>query len=97
MDTAAHRTLLWLQMEQQLQFQQAPAPIGGSKEGGNDGAASVSESSADSLRQRLLRRQIRTVKKLDPKTSLPASARSSITFKRLYIWAEQAWRKIRHF
>lgn len=71
-DTLAHRTYLWLQAEQGLQMQQAASPTC------NDGNAGLPErvgpeanstNSADSLRQRLVRRNIRTVRKIDPKTS----------------------------
>ncbi|KAL8424418.1 hypothetical protein Efla_001020 [Eimeria flavescens] len=71
--TEAHRTFLWLQAEQELQMQQAPPPLcmDGKRqrkreEGGGEGSHT---SSADSLRERLARRHIRTVRKIDPKTS----------------------------
>ncbi|KAL8446337.1 hypothetical protein Emed_005074 [Eimeria media] len=73
--TAAHRTFLWLKMEQELQLQQAPRPLclnGDSEEEGKAEGGKMHEShasSADSLRQRLVRRHIRTVRKIDPKTS----------------------------
>ncbi|KAL8436642.1 hypothetical protein ACSSS7_001572 [Eimeria intestinalis] len=73
--TAAHRTFLWLKMEQELQMQQAPRPLymnGDSEEEGKAEGVRVQEShasSADSLRHRLVRRHIRTVRKIDPKTS----------------------------
>ncbi|CDJ62803.1 Vacuolar transporter chaperone 2, related [Eimeria necatrix] len=59
--------------EQQLQLQQAPRPIcqDSSAEGEfeEERASGVILSSADSMRQRLVRRHIRTVRKVDPKTS----------------------------
>ncbi|KAL8271538.1 hypothetical protein Esti_004573 [Eimeria stiedai] len=73
--TAAHRTFLWLKMEQELQMQQAPRPLcmnGDSEEEGKAEGVSIQQShasSADSLRQRLVRRHIRTVRKIDPKAS----------------------------
>ncbi|KAL8445521.1 hypothetical protein Emag_005096 [Eimeria magna] len=72
--TAAHRTFLWLKMEQELQMQQAPRPLcmnGDTEEGRPEGVIMQEShaSSADSLRQRLVRRHIRTVRKIDPKTS----------------------------
>ncbi|CDJ35864.1 Vacuolar transporter chaperone 2, related [Eimeria mitis] len=74
--TAAHRTFCWLRAQQKRQLQQAPSAIGqeGPAEGEfeDDRPRANSGSSADSLRQRLLRRHIRTVKKIDPKTSFAA-------------------------
>lgn len=71
--TAAHRTFCWLQTEQQLQLQQAPRPIcqDSSAEGEfeEERTCGVILSSADSMQQRLMRRHIRTVRKVDPKTS----------------------------
>lgn len=60
-------------MEQELQVQQAPRPICTNEPaaGDHEDARShgIALSSADSLRQRLVRRHIRTVRKIDPKTS----------------------------
>lgn len=74
--TAAQRTFFWLRAQQKLQLQQAPRAIGQevSAEGEfeDDRPRANSASSADSVRQRLARRHIRTVKKIDPKTSFAA-------------------------
>ncbi|CDI81748.1 hypothetical protein, conserved [Eimeria praecox] len=74
--TAAHRTFCWLRAQQKLQLQQAPRAIGqeASAEGDfeDERPQANSASSADSVRQRLARRHIRTVKKIDPKTSFAA-------------------------
>lgn len=71
-DTLAHRTFLWLQAEQELQMQQAASPIcnnGNAELRDGVGPQAVSTNSTDSLRQRLVRRHIRTVRKIDPKAS----------------------------
>ncbi|XP_026193153.1 vacuolar transporter chaperone 4 [Cyclospora cayetanensis] len=72
---AAHRTLQWLQKEQQLQQQQALRDIRDSTfvegDAHHDGyppeKGDLPISSTDSLRRRLFRRHVRTVRKIDPK------------------------------
>ncbi|CDJ46735.1 hypothetical protein, conserved [Eimeria brunetti] len=74
--TEAHRTFCWLRAQQKRQLQQAPRAL--CHEGSGDGEfeegipRANSASSVDSVRQRLARRHIRTVKKIDPKTSFAA-------------------------
>lgn len=59
-------------MEQELQIQNRPRPIcmdGGPQDSEGQKTHGDFTQSNDSLRQRLARRHIRTVRKIDPKTS----------------------------